>query len=155
MNIISRPRNKTYFKQLPQLQGRNIGIQALAQTLDVVEIQDLVALFVRAFPVLSLPDRLTHFSVPEAGHQPLSDSVQLLQPCRPFLKDIARQRHDMQCLVFALENVDDRDPPFFILLWKLELATVVARVRADPQLFDALDGDWSGRSTALAEPPRG
>jgi len=47
----------------------------------------------------------------------------------------------MEGFVSSVQNVDDCNPPVFIILGKLKLLTIVASVRRKAQFLDILDGD--------------
>ena len=139
----------THLEPPHQVLARGVNIEPPAQPLDIVKVEPLVLLLVRALPELLLPQRLAHVRAPEPAHQLLPDRVQAAQRRVPHLEDLARRRDEVQRLVPAVEDVHDREPFVLVLLRELELRPVISRVRAAPQLLDVLDRDCvRGRGTS-------
>ena len=76
-----------------------VDVQPPAHLLDVLELQLLVTLLVRALPELPLPYRLPHRGVAESVHELLAHAVQPADRRLPHLEHVARRGDEVQRLV--------------------------------------------------------
>jgi hypothetical protein len=108
----------------------------MTHLLDVVEVQLLILLLVGRFPILLLPDRLTHFETARPVFQPFANRVKLPESDVQHLVLVYVGRDEMECLVACTDDIDDGQPPGFGLLAETELFSVVAGVGPRAKFFD-------------------
>lgn len=90
-------------------------VELPAKPLYFAKGESMVGFLVRSFPVVSFPEGLSHFAVPNTAHEILANGVECAYGMVPHLKSHIVRRHQVKRLVVAVQNIDDSDPSVLVL----------------------------------------
>lgn len=92
-----------------------IYVELPAKPFYFAEGEPMVGFLVRSFPVLSLPDGLPHFAIPNSAHEILSNGVEGAQRVVPHAKGLIIRGNQVERLVISVENINDSEPSVLVL----------------------------------------